>query len=119
MSKSNFNLSYFCNSLYLNEVLYFQHDLVLQHTFCDKYINKLGNLTLLKGEKNLAASTKGLSDKIEIYEKNSDSYFKITADICRDYKGKEWKKQDIDNRTGEFIKLLEKQLDVKLKTDKI
>ena len=85
----------------------------------DKYINKLGNLTLLKGEKNLAASTKGLSDKIEIYEKNSDSYFKITADICRDYKGKEWKKQDIDNRTGEFIELLEKQLDVKLKTDKI
>ena len=81
----------------------------------DNYINRLGNLTLLKDEKNLAASNKGLSEKIEIYKKEKDSYFKITKDISEKYKEKQWRKEDIDNRTNKFIELLEKQLNVKLR----
>ena len=78
-------------------------------------INVLGNLTLLKGSKNLAASNKALEYKIPEYEKCESSYFKITREICEKYKTKKWDKEAVNKRTKEFKNILEEVLNIKFK----
>ena len=90
----------------------------------DKYLNSIGNLTLLSGTKNIKASNDIFENKIDIYlgngrEKNNNkiSAFRITQKIWEDFetgKCKEWNEQAIIKRKNYLCKKIEKILDIEI-----
>lgn len=68
----------------------------------EKYLNSLGNLTLLSGRKNIQASNRNYEDKVEIYKGNSGkgfdgkTSFEITKYIIDTYPT--WNKKSIKAR---------------------
>ncbi len=90
----------------------------------DKWINSVGNLTLLSGAKNIEASNNPFSQKMGIYngkgkydDKNDKiSAFKITQIVMEDYNNgtynRQWNKEAIIARWKWFFKELGEILDV-------
>lgn len=69
-----------------------------------KYLNSLGNLTLLKGSKNIQASNSNFSDKRDVYKGKYDSKansFALTRDITDKYR--KWNPKSIEKRQKEMI----------------
>ncbi|MGU9950950.1 MAG: HNH endonuclease family protein [Gammaproteobacteria bacterium WSBS_2016_MAG_OTU1] len=81
-----------------------------------KYLNSAGNLTLLTGKKNIAASNKPFHEKMRIYEGDEDTKitsFNISRDILDAYrKRQEWDKDAMEARKEWFIKEVSKALDI-------
>ncbi len=80
----------------------------------DKYINSIGNLTLLKGKKNITASNKPFKNKLRIYRgKGKDkgiTSLLITQQIARDAnegKIENWDKKAIEKRRNWLLSELE------------
>ncbi len=84
----------------------------------DKYLNSAGNLTLLKGKKNSAASNKPFREKMEIYEGNEDTKitsFNISRDILDAYRnGQKWDETAMKNRKEWFVKEVGKVLGIEI-----
>nr|WP_265092845.1 HNH endonuclease family protein [Campylobacter corcagiensis] len=75
-------------------------------------IYKLGNLTLLYGRKNIQASNKSFSEKMEIYQ-NKDGLrtcFESTQRIYQFYTP--WNPDELKNRQNEMIKKINEKLDI-------
>ena len=70
------------------------------------YVNKLGNMVLLSGNKNSEVRDKPLAEKVQVYKKSA---YKITQELHRK---KSWTQSDIDARCTEYAKSLEQILDV-------
>ncbi len=96
----------------------------------DDWINSGGNLTLLSGSKNIAASNNGFVKKMAAYDarghhKASDdkiTSFTITQNIVNDYKSqnfnKEWNIAAINSRWEWFCDEVEKILEIDLSENK-
>ena len=76
----------------------------------DKYMNSIGNLTLLRGKKNIEASNKPFKNKLKIYNgKGKDkgiTSLMITQKIARDVnegKIQKWDKKAMQNRWNWFL----------------
>ncbi len=84
----------------------------------DKYLNSAGNLTLLKGKKNSAASNKPFREKMEFYEGSEDTKitsFNISRDILDVYRnGQKWDETAMKDRKEWFIKEVGKVLGIKI-----
>ncbi len=82
----------------------------------EKYLNSAGNLTLLTGKKNIAASNKSFHEKMKEYAGNKDTKitsFNISRDILDAYKKEqEWGKDAMEARKEWFIKKVSKALDI-------
>lgn len=79
-------------------------------------LNSLGNLTLLSGHKNIQASNRNYSEKVEIYKGNSGkgfdgkTSFEITKRILDDYS--EWTTENINNRYDWLLKEIERIFEI-------
>lgn len=70
----------------------------------EKWLHKLGNLTLISGSKNSEAQNSDFDKKKSIYEKlNSKSSFDITRDLC---KTKDWNRESLIERHESLKKRL-------------
>jgi len=97
----------------------------------DKWINSIGNLTLLSGKKNIEASNNPFEDKINIYDGKGKygiddkkvTSFSITQKIRNDYNtnkfNKQWNEKAIINRWNWFLDEFEKLLAVNVSSIKI
>jgi len=103
----------------------------INEEIANKYINSIGNLTLLSGKKNIEASNNPFEEKINIYEGkgrygNDDkkvTSFSITQKIKNDYNtgkfNKQWNEKAIINRWNWFLDEFEKILDIDISKIKI
>lgn len=66
----------------------------------DKYIYRLGNMTLLEKKANRNLGNKSYSDKMKIYK---DSYFQITSVIPENYE--QWDEKAINSRQTHIAKI--------------
>ncbi len=97
----------------------------------DKYLNSIGNLTLLSGKKNIEASNNPFEEKINIYEGkgkygNDDkkvTSFSITQKIKNEYNtrkfNQQWNEEAIINRWNWFLDEFEKILNIDTSSIKI
>ena len=80
-----------------------------------KYLNTIGNLTLISGKKNIAASNSFFDKKKKIYEgkgKDGITAFEISKNIL---KYKQWTEKEVIDRHDWIISQLEKILDIKFR----
>lgn len=96
-----------------------------------KYLNSIGNLTLLSGKKNIEASNNPLSVKINVYKgkgkyeqsDNKITSFSITQKILNDYESnvfnKKWNEKAIADRWNWFLSEIEKILMIDTSSIKI
>lgn len=99
---------------------WFREDLNWKDYFTEesanKFLNCLGNLTLLSGLKNIQASNRNFSDKHEIYKGNNGkgfdgkTGFEITKRIIDDYDT--WNEENIKKRNNWLIQKTEKILNL-------
>ncbi len=66
-----------------------------------KIVNSLGNLTLLTGRRNSAASNSDYANKSAVYFKKKQGHFVLTAFLLRDYKT--WTKVDFEKRHADLL----------------
>ncbi|MHA1854321.1 MAG: DUF262 domain-containing protein [Candidatus Heimdallarchaeaceae archaeon] len=81
----------------------------------DFWLNKIGNLTLLSGRKNIKASNRGFPEKKEIYEgKGLDGItgFIITQRIIRE--NNDWTEDEVKKRQDWLIEEIGRILDIEL-----
>jgi hypothetical protein len=69
----------------------------------DAYLNRIGNLTLLVGDKNIAISNKDFSEKKKIYKKYS--LVSITNDLNNI---SDWNYNEIDKRQKKLLTIAKK-----------
>ncbi len=83
-----------------------------------KYLNRAGNLTLLTGKKNSAASNKPFHEKMKIYAGEGDTKitsFNISRDILDAYRnGQKWDEAAMKNRKEWFVKEVGKVLGIEI-----
>lgn len=78
------------------------------------YLNSLGNLTLLSGNKNISASNQNYADKLEIYKGkglDNKTSFEITKAVFEHYPT-EWNAHTIQKRKEWLIVKIQKLLDI-------
>ncbi len=95
-----------------------------------KWLNSVGNLTLLSGAKNIEASNNPFNVKMEVYKgkgkynakKEKITAFLITQQIVHDYENEkfkgQWTKEAIENRWKWFFGELQELLDVDFSEEK-
>ena len=90
-----------------------------------KYLHSAGNLTLLSGKKNIAASNFSFEKKIGVYEgygrdgkqNQRMTAFQITQKIITDY-GKQWNEDSMRDRRQWFLKEAENILEIGINSEK-
>ncbi|HGO5822943.1 TPA: HNH endonuclease family protein, partial [Mannheimia haemolytica] len=78
----------------------------------NKALNSLGNLTLLKGSKNIQASNSNFLDKKDVYKGKFDnkvSSFELTRKLA-DFD--EWTDDKVKSRQKEMIQIIQSKLDI-------
>ena len=83
-----------------------------------EWLNKIGNLTLLSGRKNVQASNNTFEEKKKIYKgKGLDgtTAFIITQEIITK---SDWRKPEVQNRQFEMKKAIERVLEIEIEWDK-
>ena len=123
---SKLNFIYLDNSIHAEHILPLEWNKIKEWkiTFSDddarKYLNSFGNLTLLSGSKNIAASNNSYSTKVKIY-KGKGKYddndtgitaFDLTKNIMEEYPEK-WDKNSIEDRKEYLIEKVYKILNVR------
>jgi uncharacterized protein with ParB-like and HNH nuclease domain len=78
------------------------------------WLNKLGNLTLLSGKKNIAASNNSFPKKSKIYEKNGLDGMTSFIISQRILKTTDWTENEVKKRHHWIIKETEKLFDLKI-----
>jgi uncharacterized protein with ParB-like and HNH nuclease domain len=123
ISKSNIHVEHILPKAYKSktEWEHFNND-----EFAKEWLHSAGNLTLLSGSKNIAASNEGFDEKIISYngkgnyleDKDGITAFRITQNIVDDYNSKkfnmEWNLNSIHDRWNWFCKQVEILLDIDL-----
>lgn len=100
------------------------------YKYIEDWVNSGGNLTLLSGKKNIAASNKGFDEKIKAYDgagfhdidDTKVTSFRITQFIVNDYNAnkfaKEWNSEALEARWRWFCSQMEDLLDLDLSSIK-
>ena len=124
----------------LDQKVHLEHVLPVEHRghkdwshinvpIADKYLNSGGNLTLLSGKKNIAASNKPFHIKMNAYKgrglhgnEAGVTAFVITKKIVEDYHrgkyDKQWNEEAMRDRKKWFLEQAAKILDIKIPAEK-
>lgn len=69
----------------------------------EKYLNRIGNLTILHGIPNKKIKNSSFQEKKKTYAQQTD--IRITKDLCKE---KKWAKREIEGRSEDFAKIVSK-----------